>query len=373
MINNEYYVKLNQDAQEHYQFYKQQAEALVDRREYTTSKRYDISPYWYARQGEIPGDISDEETDTYYEFDEEGRIRILACDDLIDGYTYVTYADGVITTRTYVDGELDSVKEYLTQDGLVCRSVEYFTRFNKLEYEDYIYEGNRLVEVYQPQYENNDYFVHLLRTYFEYDEQGVLLRVLDGTQGVIYVLMSSEEVFVLRESVKKGLILALKEIVGALCEKQSNKTYCFLSIYLHDEVHTVYSPIFHPGWQEVREEQIEEKDEDEDYYYRIWSSGEHPVNDQQELMDHDLIQKLRTLIMYWRSIGDWWEEGMSLWKEVAYDLNETTNWSAYSGLTENFVVFVEWKAMDVMNGDLQESIPSAKLEVLQSEGIAPRI
>jgi hypothetical protein len=53
------------------------------------------------------------------------------------------------------------------------------------------------------------------------------------------------------------------------------------------------------------------------------------VNDQKELMDHNLIQKLRIFIMY--------------------------------------------PTMDVMNGDLQESIPSAKLEVLQSEGIAPHI
>ena len=32
MINKEYYVKLNQDAQEHYQLYKQEAEARVHRR-----------------------------------------------------------------------------------------------------------------------------------------------------------------------------------------------------------------------------------------------------------------------------------------------------------------------------------------------------
>lgn len=67
---------------------------------------------------------------------------------------------------------------------------------------------------------------------------------------------------------------------------------------------------------------------------------------------------------------------MGFWipsKEVAYALNEKMNWSDYSILKENFVVFVEWEAMDVMNGDMQESIPPAKLEVLQSEGLAPII
>ncbi|MCP1182946.1 hypothetical protein [Paenibacillus sp. 1781tsa1] len=374
MIDKEYYAKLSQNAQENYTFYKEEAEASLHRIEYTTSKRYDISPYWFARQGEIPGDILDEETDTYYGFDKHDSIRISACDDLIDGYAYTAYEENKKTTRTYVNGMLDSIKEYLLQDGLIDRSVEYFPRFDKLEVEEYIYEGNILVQIYQPQYENNTYFDHLLRTYFEYDEQGILLRVLDGTKGVIYVRMSSEEALIIREAVKEELIRALKGIIGYLCENQSGKEYCFMSIYLHDEVHTVYSPIFHPGLQEVREEQIEIKHNDEEeYYYTIWNSGDHPMNDQQELTDQHLIQKLRTLIMYWRSNGDWWEEGKSLWKEVAYSLNEKTNWSDYSIMTDNFVVFVEWEAMDVMNGDLQESIPPAKLEVLQSEGLAPII
>lgn len=279
-----------------------------------------------------------------------------------------------MTTRTFVDGILDSIKEYLLQGGLIDRSMEYFPRFDKLEVEDYIYEGTTLVQIYQPQYENDAYFDHLLRTHFEYDEQGNLLRVLDGAKGVIYIRMPSEEVLILRETVKEELFQALKEIISDLCENQSGKEYCFMSIYLHDEVHTVYSPIFHPGLKEVRDEQVEENDNNEDeYYYTIWNSGDHPMNDQQELTDQHLIQKLRTLIMYWRSNGDWWEEGMSLWKEVAYALNEKTNWSDYSILTENFVVFVEWEAIDVMNGDLQESIPHAKLLRLQSENLAPTV
>lgn len=374
MIDKEYFVEISQEAQEDYKLHKEEAEALLHRREYTTSKRYDISPYWYARQGEVPGDISYEETDTYYGFDQDGRIRISACDELVDGYAYTAYEDNKMTTRTYVDGVLDSIKEYLLQGGLIHRSMEYFPRFDKLEIEDYIYEDGNLVQIYQPQYENKDLYIHLLRTYFEYDERGVLLQVLDGTNGVVYVRMPSEEALILRKTVKDELIQALVEIISELCEDQSGKEYCFMSIYLHDEVHKVYSPIFNPGLQEVREEQIEENDEEEDeYYYTLWNSGDHPMNDQQELTNQHLIQKLRTLIMYWRSNGDWWMEGVRLWKEVAYALNEKTNWSDYSNLTENFVVFVEWEAMDVMNGDLQESIPSAKLRRLQSEKLAPTV
>ncbi|WP_145412204.1 hypothetical protein [Paenibacillus xylanexedens] len=372
MINEQYYEKLNQDAIDNYLFYKQEAEAKVHRREYITSKRYDIMPFWLEREGQIPGELSNEETDTYYEFDDQGRLLILACDDLIDGYTYVTYKDDLITTRTYVEGTLDGVKEYWLQGGHVYRSVEYLSRFNKINVEEYIYEGNLLVQVYQPQYENNKYYDHLVRTYFEYDEQGKLLRVLDGTQGVIYVRMADTEVQTLRETVKKELMLAVKQTIDKLCDSPSESSYCFLSIYLHDEVHAVYSPMFNPGWDEVREEQIEEKDEHDEYYhYRLWSSGEHPLNDQQELEDHDLIQRLRTLIIYWRSRGDWFEEGKRLWQEVAYELNVTTKWSEYSQLTDHFVVFVEWEAMDIMNGDLHASIPAGKLELLRLEDLAP--
>ena len=374
MINEKYYEKLNQDAIDNYLFYKQEAEAKVHRREYTTSKRYDIMPFWFEREGQILGELSNEETDTYYEFDDQGSLLILACDDLIDGYTYVTYKDDLITTRTYVEGTLDGVKEYWLQGEHIYRSVEYLSRFNKINVEEYIYEGDLLVQVYQPQYENNEYYEHLVRTYFEYDGHGVLLRVLDGKQGVIYVRMADVEVQTLRETVKKELMLAVKQTIDTLCDSPSESSYCFLSIYLHDEVHAVYSPMFNPGWNEVREEQIEEKDEhDEYYYYGLWSSGDHPLNDQQELENHDLIQRLRTLIIYWRSRGDWFEEGKRLWQEVAYELNVTTNWPEYSKLTDNFVVFVEWEAMDIMNGDLHASIPASKLELLQLEDLAPNV
>ena len=370
MNNKQYYVNLNADALKNYHFYKQEAEAKVHRREYTTSKRYDITPYWFERNGEIVGDISKEETDTYYEFDEQGRLLVLACDDLIDGYTYVTYQEHRITTRTYVDGTLDGVKEYSLQDGRINRSVEYVSQLEKINVEEYIYEGNTLVQVYQPEYENDKYYTHLVRTYFEYDEQDVLLRVLDGTKEVIYVEMSATEAQTLRDTVKKELISAVKHTMNTLCETPSDRTYCFLSIYLHDEVEGLYSPVLHPGWQAVREAQVEGKDDrDEYYYYTIWSSGEHPVNDQQELENQELIGKLRTFIMYWRSRGEWFEEGKRLWQEVAYELNETTDWSDYSRLTDNFVVFVEWEAMDVMNGDLHMSMPSAHLKFLQAEGL----
>ncbi|MCP1135222.1 hypothetical protein NKT34_18135 [Paenibacillus polysaccharolyticus] len=62
-----------------------------------------------------------------------------------------------------------------------------------------------------------------------------------------------------------------------------------------------------------------------------------------------------------------------MWQEVAYELNVTTNWPEYSKLTDNFVVFVEWEAMDIMNGDLHASIPASKLELLQLEDLAPKI
>ncbi|WP_205419565.1 hypothetical protein, partial [Klebsiella pneumoniae] len=79
----------------------------------------------------------------------------------------------------YLTGEIYSIKEYLIKDGFINRCVEYSPRFDKLQYEDYIYEGGNLVQVYQPVYENSPYYSSLVRTYLEYDKKGELTRVLD--------------------------------------------------------------------------------------------------------------------------------------------------------------------------------------------------
>lgn len=367
MLDKEYYLKLSKEAQDNYKYYKEEAETSICRREYTVSKRYDISPYWYGRLSTVPGEITEEETDTYYEFDNHDRLRISACDELMDGYAYTVYEDNRIITRLYVHGVLDSIKEYLINDGFIKRCIEYSARNDKLQYEDYIYEGERLIQVYQPQYESNSgYFDHLVRTYFEYDEKGILSRVLDGTKGVIYVKMLAEEVALLREEVKKGLIVALIEIIGNVSRVLVDRSSCFLAIFLHDEAHAVYSPMFQPGLQNIRDEQVDNKKD----YETIWNSGEHPVKYQQELTDQELIQKLRNLIMFWHNTDDWWEEGMKLWQEVAYSLNET-NWSDYSMLTEDFIVFVDREGLDVTNGELEKSIPLVKLELLRSKGLVP--
>lgn len=92
------------------------------------------------------------------------------------------------------------------------------------------------------------------------------------------------------------------------------------------------------------------------------------MNYQKDLSDPELIQKLRTLIYYWHNTENWWEEGQKLWQEVAYALNEMI-WSDYPLLTENFVVFVDWEGMDVLNGGFEESVPLTKLEMLRSEGL----
>ena len=55
MLDKEYYLKLSKEAQDNYKYYKEEAESSICRREYTVSKRYDISPYWYGRLSTVPG------------------------------------------------------------------------------------------------------------------------------------------------------------------------------------------------------------------------------------------------------------------------------------------------------------------------------
>lgn len=367
MINKEYYLSLSKDAQDHYLHYKKEAESSVSRREYARDKLYDITPCWYGRESTVPGEITEEETDIYYEFDNRGRLRISACDELIDGYAYTNYEENRIITRLYVSSELYSIKEYTIHNGLINRCVEYSPRFDKLRYEDYLYEGEKLIQVYQPQYEGSaGLYDHLVHTFFEYDEKGTLKQVLDGNREVIYIQMKAEEVALLRQEVKDRLTSRITEVISQITKVLVNDSCCFLAIFLHDEVEGLYSPIFHPGLQKVRDEQVRDKKD----YWTIWNPAEHPVNNQQELIDRDLIRKLRTLVYCWHHSQDWWEEGVKLWQEVAYTVNES-NWFLHPVLTEDFIVFIDWSGMDIVNGDLEECVTPTKLEIIRSKGLLP--
>ncbi|MOA59034.1 hypothetical protein D3C78_1835570 [compost metagenome] len=62
---------------------------------------------------------------------------------------------------------------------------------------------------------------------------------------------------------------------------------------------------------------------------------------------------------------------MKLWQEVAQAVNET-NWSQYPLLSNDFIVYVDWEGLDVIDGDLEASVPLLKLEVLRSKGLLPK-
>lgn len=359
---------MSKEAQDNYTFYKKEAEAAACRREYVTSRRYDVSPYWYARESLVQGEIAEEETDVYYEFDSLDRLCVAACDDLINGYAYTAYNDNRIITRLYVSGVLESVKVYAVKDGFIKQSIEYIPRLDKYNEEQFEYDGNaKLIQIYQPQYDTNPcYYQHLVRTYFEYAENGSLSRVLDGTKGVIYLTMEQAEAEVLRETVKAELISSLNEMIGSGSKSLADKKCCFLAIFLHGDPAWVTNPIFHPGLDEIRERIIQN---DKDLWV-IWNSGEHPIHNQQQLTDQNVMDKLRTLIYFWHNTENWWEEGVKLWQEVAYAVNERDAFHNEM-LSDDFIVFVDWEGIDVTGGELEANFPPSILDRLRSKGLLP--
>ncbi len=66
---------------------------------------------------------------------------------------------------------------------------------------------------------------------------------------------------------------------------------------------------------------------------------------------------------------DTWEFCQNIRFEVAYQLN-SYNWSEILPVTTDFVLYSEWEAIDVENGDLEKSIPKEKLLILKEQGLA---
>ena len=374
MVNKEHYMEICLDAKSNYEQYKKEAEELVVRWEYVSEKRYDLTPYWFERNHEKRGRILKKETDTFYGFDKDGKLRVTYCDELINGIGYTTYSDNQILTRLYRDGRIDSIKEITLEDDHPIRSVEFITRHNLdlndawYTVEEYIYEQERLVKVICPQYSERPLYFDRLYTYLEYDENGDLYKVLNANHRILYINIPKKEAVALRAEVKLELSAEMEIIVRDIRNKVQGKNVCFIAIYLHDEIDGIYDPVFHPGLEQVRLEQIEQEKD----IYTIWASGEHPINYQVGLSNKELLEKLQKLTMYWAMRGSWWIQGKKLWQEVAYTVNQQDH-SENLSVTNDFIFFVDWERFDVKKGGLAKSVPEEKLEILRAGGLLKKL
>jgi hypothetical protein len=111
------------------------------------------------------------------------------------------------------------------------------------------------------------------------------------------------------------------------------------------------------------------QEEDSDLWY-LWNSAEMPGR-YQTVLTKTFEDKQRKFVEL-TADDDWketWEKCQTVRFEVAYQLN-CISWNDIFPVTQDFVVYSEWEAIDIEGGDLVRSIPVEKLQVLRGKGLA---
>lgn len=374
LIDVEYYLGLCEDAQRNYEKYKEEAEKSVIRTEFVDEKRYDLEPFWFECNTLHRGQLTDEDTGTYYGFDKDNKLRVTACDDLIDGYGYTCYESDHVITRLYVRGKIDSIKILYGRPGRFERCVEFIVR-NGLDFEnswhvlkDYIYEQDRLIQIIQPKYVEKELYEHIANTYLVYNELGELQHVYDGIQRLLYTNMNEQEVSELREITKKEVIKESRVIMERTFQQCKEEQLCFFVLYHSDDtLECAHNPLYVPGFEKVRVNQIK----DNQNQFVLWSSGDHPTRYHIYNENQEVLKKLRTLNVRWSIEGDGWNcmnKSREFWQEIAYSLNEI-DWSEHFFVTDDFVVFVEWEGIEIDMGEQLKAIPEHRQEKLRARGV----
>lgn len=370
MINKSYYLSICKEAQDNMNAYKSEAEERVTSWEHTKGKRYDLTPYYFERKHESRARVLKTEGLTAYGLDQEGHIWITKNDYILDSYGYRSISENKLINRIYRKNVIDSIEEVVFENGLPIRYVQFIVR-NGLSLESswhfeeyYEYEDQKIKTIKRDEYWGYGQGERHYEYYLTYSDAGKLSQIKDQKNKVIYLDISNSEATALRSKIRSELIAESKNVLMNICELVCNKKICFVAIYLHDEPHAVCDPIFHPGLEEIRLEQLKQT---LDINY-IWSSGEHPVNYQETIKNKELLVQFERLIQYWEMKGKWWDEAKKLWQEIAQELNNE-DWNKHCLLlTDDFIFFVDEEGLNVKK-DLAKSIPADKLNLLKVKGL----
>ncbi|MDR6879639.1 hypothetical protein [Bacillus sp. 3255] len=367
MIDKAFYLALCEDAQKNIDLYRTEAESHVSKWEQTSKKRYDLTPYFYERKHEAPGRVSKKEEITAYGLDKDGEIWVTKCGYIRDSMGYYSRNEHQLINRLYRKGEIDSIEEVIFEDGLPIRYIQFIVRNGRTlesswHFEEYYeYEDNRLARIKRDEYWSYGQGAREYQYYLSFNDNGKLSQIKDNKNKIIYLDISKSQVLTLREEIRTGLIDESQKILQTICKQAEKEKICYIGIYLHDEPEAVCDPIFHPALEKIRLEQLKQ-----DINYDIWNTGEHPVNYQESIQNRGVIDKFERLVQYWGMKNIWWKESKKLWYEVALELNRE-DWSKYSPLTEDFVIFVDEEGLELK--DLARSIPQEKLNLLRSNGL----
>ncbi|MCA0757065.1 hypothetical protein KP806_18545 [Paenibacillus sp. N4] len=171
----------------------------------------------------------------------------------------------------------------------------------------------------------------------------------------------------LLEEMKQDMLLGMKNAVRDIKLKDRDEV-CYIAL-----MGTDYEPVLGLitlGIKSIRDEMIQEEEEQKLWY--AWNSAEMPVNYQAGPDKVSSSFGVKQVEFMELTKDDDWEETWALCQnvrfEVAYQLN-TVDWNDLLPVTRDFVLFSEWEAIDVENGDLIRSIPKDKLQLLIDQGL----
>lgn len=162
--------------------------------------------------------------------------------------------------------------------------------------------------------------------------------------------------------------IVLSELPNAVREIKLDKRdkVCYIALFGSDDEPIL--GLIQLGIESYRNEVIEKYGIDDKWV--IWNSAEMPANYQNVINNSEFDEKQQNLgkVLEGDNWEDFWEECQSIRFELAQEFNNY-NWNEILPITYDFVVYSEWEAIDVINGDLKRSIPKEKFNRLKDKNL----
>ncbi|MZQ81075.1 hypothetical protein GQF01_02860 [Paenibacillus sp. 5J-6] len=174
----------------------------------------------------------------------------------------------------------------------------------------------------------------------------------------------------LLNEMKQDMLKEIKNAVKEIKLRDSDEV-CYISLFGSDNEPVL--GLITLGIRSYRDKMIKEEVSEYDRLGYLWNSAEMPANYQigLEQVIPSFADK-QQLFMEVTEEDDWdktWEDCQQVRFEVAYQLN-SFDWSEIIPVTNDFVLYSEWEAIDLNGGDLIKSIPLEKLHLLKAKSLA---
>jgi hypothetical protein len=197
MNTKQQFFTICEDAGDNYYEYVQKAKTEVIRWEFSKSKRYDLTPYWFERNIESPGALLDNYEEGCYKYGFNLDGKLCYCETWFE--ECYQYSDERVINRRYKDGKIDSIELYSLRNGQPEAYVEFIVR-NGLEHgkewyfeETYTHKEGMLQLIERNQYRHDGQHQRLYKYYLQYRDNRDLMSIKSNNGKFIYKDIRPEE------------------------------------------------------------------------------------------------------------------------------------------------------------------------------------